>query len=120
MRSEIRGRSLRKGDGNVHAGAAEVAGVFPRAHRLVALGDPVERRDVAVLPRDRNVAGKPLRGERRHHAAGGAVVGGDHRVDVVVVGGQALLHVDLCILGQPAVGIELADDLDIALLNVGS
>ena len=96
MRSEIRGRSLRKGDGNVHAGAAQVAGVFPRAHRLVALGDPVERRDVAVLPRDWDVAGEPLRGERRHHATGGAVVGGDHRVDVVVVGGQALCSMLIC------------------------
>ena len=72
---------------------------------------------VAVLARDRDRAGQALSRQRRDDAAGGAVIGGHNRVDLVVVGGQELLHVLLRIGGQPAVGIGLADILDLAAVD---
>ena len=96
--------------------AAELAAVLPDRHGLGALGDAVQRGVVAVLPRDRDAV-HALRRQRRHRAAGGAVVRGDDRVDVVVVRGQDLLHVALRVGGQPAVGIGLADDGDVARVD---
>jgi hypothetical protein len=59
----------------------------------------------------------PLAGQRRDDAAGGAVVGRDDRVDLAADLGQDLLHVLLRDLGLPAVGVLVADDLDVALLH---
>ena len=50
---------------------------------------------VAVLAGNRHGAGHALRRERGDGAAGGAVVGGTHCVDLVVILGEDLLHVFL-------------------------
>ncbi len=71
---------------------------------------------IAVLAADRQ-AFHALRRQRRHDAAGGAVVRSDDSIDLVVIGGQDLLHVLLGILRQPAVGVLLADHFDIAALD---
>src|SRR3989304_5612511 len=98
-------------------GAAQVAGVLPDAHGLIALGHVVQRDDVAVLARHRHLAGQTDGGERRNDPAGHPVIGGDDRVHFVVGPGEGLLHVLLRDLGSPPVGILLADDLDVALLD---
>ena len=71
---------------------------------------------VAVLTGHRDAL-HALRRQRRDNATGGAVIRGDDRIDVVVVGGQDLLHVALCVRGQPAIGIGLADDGDVAAVD---
>jgi hypothetical protein len=84
----------------------------PSATRLSAAMSP-------FLPGDRD-ADQVLRLERRDPAARGAVVGGDHRVDLVAGPGQDLLHVVLRHLGPPALGVLLADDLDLPALDRGA
>ncbi len=74
---------------------------------------------VGILARDRHGAIEALCGERGDGAACGAVIGGDNGIDLVVVGGQELLHVGLGVLGQPAIGIGLADIDDIAGIDRG-
>ncbi len=96
---------------------AEQARVLPHAHRLRAERDTVQRRVVAVLARHRHRTGHALRRQCSDGAARRAVVRGHDRVDAVAVGGQELLHVALGVGRQPAVGIGLADVLDLAGLD---
>src|SRR4029079_1174188 len=79
--------------------------------------DVVERRLVAVLARHRHLAGEALGLERRDDATGHAVVLGENVVDLVVVRGQDAFHVGLRDVGLPAVGVFLADDLDLPGLH---
>ena len=57
------------------------------------------------------------RGEGRHDATGGAVIGSDDCIDLIIVGGQYLLHVGLSDLGLPAVRVLIADDFDVAAVD---
>ncbi len=98
--------------------AAQVARVLPHRHGLRAHRHAVQRGVVTVLARHRHALQAAGR-QRCHHTAGHAVVGGHHRVDLVAVLGEDLLHVLLRGLGLPAVGVLLADDLDVALLDRG-
>src|SRR5690606_8737378 len=56
----------------------------------------------------------------RDHTARHSVVLGENGVNGVVIGGQALLHVRLGVLGLPAVRVGLADDLDLARRDIGA
>ncbi len=69
---------------------------------------------VAVLTRHRDLAVETLGVERRNDAAGHAVVLRQHCLDVVVLGGQELLHLRLGDRRVPVVGVGLADDRDVA------
>ena len=107
-------RALHRGDVRVGAqrdgcftgGLAEHPGVLPHRHHLRAERNAVECGLVAVLPRDRDLAGQALGLERGHHAAGHAVVLGQHRVDLVVGRGEDLLHVGLRVRRFPVVGVR--------------
>ena len=71
---------------------------------------------VTVLPGYRHAL-EPACRQRSDDAASHAVVGGHDRVDLVVVLGENLLHVLLRVLGLPAIGVFVTDDLDVALLD---
>ena len=101
-------------DGDLGGALAQFAGILPDRDGLRAAGDAVERGEVGILAGDRYGAGQTLGLQSRHGAAGGAVIRGDDRVDLVVVGSQDLFHVLLGVGGQPAVRIGLADILDLA------
>ncbi len=72
----------------------------PSATRLSAALSP-------SWPVTGTVPARPWASRAATDAAGRAVVLGDDRVDLVVVGGQELLHVLLGVLGLPAVGDRL-------------
>ena len=72
---------------------------------------------VAVLAGNRHRASQALCRQSGDGATGGAVIRGDDRIDLVVVGGQELLHVLLRIGRQPAIGIGLANILDLASID---
>jgi hypothetical protein len=114
VRDARRVRVLAQRDGGLAGGGAELAGVLPDVDRLRAERDAVERRLVAVLTGHGDLAGEALGLEGRDDAARHAVVLREHRVDVVVLGGQELLHLRLGDRGVPVVGVGLADDLDVA------
>ena len=97
-------------------GLAKLAGVLPDRDGLRAERDAVERSEIAVLAGNRNAL-EALRRQRGDDAACGAVIRGDHGIDVVVVGREDLLHVPLGVRRQPAVGIGFADDGDCARIE---
>src|SRR5579859_1314171 len=111
VRQLVRRRALGQRHGGLGCRRAEQPRVLPDADRLQASRDPVQGGLVAILARDRD-AGQTLGLQCCDRAAGGAVVGGNHRIDLVVGLGQDLLHFALGVLGQPAGGIFLADHLD--------
>src|SRR5690606_28251555 len=81
--------------GDFGRAAPEVTSILPDRNSLGSECDAVERRVVAILPRDRNRTGQALRLESGNGATGGAVIGGDDGIHVIVVLGQELLHVAL-------------------------
>ena len=95
---------------------AQVAGVFPHRHGLAAQSHAVQRGMVTILAGHRNAL-DALGRQGRHHTTGGAVVRGHHGVDLAAGLGDDLLHVFLGNFGLPAVGVFLAHDLDVALLD---
>ncbi|ENN88048.1 hypothetical protein RHSP_51307 [Rhizobium freirei PRF 81] len=106
-------------DGDFGGALAEFARVLPDRDGLRAERDAVQSSLVGVLAGNRHGAGETLGVEGCDCAPGGAVVGGDDRVNLVVVGGQELLHVALRVLRQPAVGVSFADVLDLASIDGG-
>src|SRR3984957_11987855 len=102
------------GDRGLGGGLAEPAAVLPDRHGLCAKRDAVDRGEVAVLTRDWDLTVHALRLEGRDDAGGHAVILGHDSVDLVVLLGQALLHVLLRIIGLPPVGERLANVLDLA------
>src|SRR4029079_17664803 len=66
-----------------------------------------------------NLADQPLRRERRDNATCCAIIGGNDRVNVVVIGSKDLLHVGLSDFGLPAVGVLLSNNLDLAGVDLG-
>ena len=73
---------------------AELAGVLPDVDRLRAERDPVERRLVTVLTRNRHLARQALRLERGDDAAGHAVVLREHCVDSLF---SAVRNCSICV-----------------------
>ena len=71
---------------------------------------------IRVLPGHRNAA-QALRRQSRDNAARGAIIRRDHRVDLVRVLGENLLHVLLRDIRLPAIGVFVSDDFDVALLD---
>ncbi len=69
---------------------------------------------VCILARYRHGAREALRLERGDSSAGGAVIRRHDRVDLVVVRGQELFGVALGVGREPAIGVGLADILDLA------
>ena len=57
--------------------------------------------------------------QRGNRTTGCTVVGRNNRINLVVLRGQDLLHVALCVGWQPAVGIGFGNDGDVACVNRG-
>src|SRR4029079_14187413 len=95
-------------------GLAEITSVLPDVDRLVAERDVVEGGGFAVVAGDRDFAVETLGLEGGDDATGHAVVLGQDRVHLVLVGRQELLHLGLRQGGLPVIGVGLADDLDVA------
>ena len=68
---------------------AKIPRIFPDGNGLSTLGNAVERGMVTILTGHRN-AFHPLRGQRGNDTTGGAVIGGNHGIDLVVIGRQDL------------------------------
>src|ERR1700722_9709724 len=109
--------AIRERHGGVARDLAEVARVLPDRDGLRAKRDAVDRGVVAILARDRHGTGHPWRGERSDAPPGHTVVLSHHRIDLVVILGEDLLHVLLRVVRLPAIGVGLADVLDLAGLH---
>lgn len=86
-------------------------------HGLGAVNDPLDRRQVRILPRDRHFAGQFLCGQRLNRAPGGGVVGSNDAIDLVVISGQGIFNNAQGFSGVPFLHPLLADDFDIALVD---
>src|SRR6267378_5847084 len=112
----VDGLALGDGDRHLDGLVSQLARVLEHGHALGALDDADGPRQLGVLAGDGDLAGEPLRRQGLDATAGGAVVRGEDRVDLVLVRGERLLAQLLRLGGLPVLDELVHHDLDVALV----